>query len=100
MLFFTTQQLLQHSTDTFLVPTVISAQEAGLCYFHNGSELLKELGVQISGEGTLSETINKYNSFLASFYLKMRMPVLVFSNSNEQMNHPRFLIRRAWGWRL
>ena len=53
--------------DTFLVPTVISAQERGLCYFHNGSESLKELGVQTSGEGTLSETINKYNSFLAPF---------------------------------
>lgn len=41
----------------FLVPTVSSAQERRLCWFHDGSQSLKALGAEISGEGTLSETM-------------------------------------------
>lgn len=72
--YFLIIQLFQHSMDTFLVPTVTSAQERGLCYFHDDSEPLEtqKPGAQTSGEGTLSETINKWSFLLAPFYLKMR----------------------------
>lgn len=37
-----------------------SAQERGLCCFHDGSESLQDLGAEISGGGTLSETMTPF----------------------------------------
>lgn len=82
--------------DTFVVPTVISAQGWYLCYFHCGWEPLKELAAQTSGEGTPPETIDKYRFFLAPFHWKTRtgFSYILYLSSQTLMN--KWVTRDFW----
>lgn len=97
MPFETLQQLLRHSTDTFLVPTVISAQERCLWYFHWQFRVTERTGsTDLTWRNSQKWSISPSNSFLFE-----DENVLYWSfQTNEQMNHLGFLILHVWGWSL